>query len=245
MERNIYTLPTIAMRGIVVFPYMQLNFDVARTASVKAIEAASAKDSRIFLVTQKDPEIEKPATEDLYNIGTIAVIKQIMHLPGNVTRIIVKGVSRAVVNDYRSFEPYIETEVMEINEIYSEISDVEEAYCRALKRKAEELAHSMGQEWIEEFEFYNTIEELAPIAFEEYKKISKVMCANVDFYSGLVYTMLNIPKELYTPIFAISRIAGWSAHRLEELAVSNRIIRPAYKNVGGKQPYVNLMDREE
>lgn len=138
MERNIYTLPTIAMRGIVVFPYMQLNFDVARTASVKAIEAASAKDSRIFLVTQKDPEIEKPATEDLYNIGTIAVIKQIMHLPGNVTRIIVKGVSRAVVNDYRSLEPYIETEVMEINEIYSEISDVEEAYCRALKRKAEE-----------------------------------------------------------------------------------------------------------
>ena len=116
---------------------------------------------------------------------------------------------------------------------------------RLLKRKAEELAHSMGQEWIEEFEFYNTIEELAPIAFEEYKKISKVMCANVDFYSGLVYTMLNIPKELYTPIFAISRIAGWSAHRLEELAVSNRIIRPAYKNVGGKQPYVSLMDREE
>ena len=116
---------------------------------------------------------------------------------------------------------------------------------RLLKRKAEELAHSMGQEWIEEFEFYKTIEELAPIAFEEYKKISKVMCANVDFYSGLVYTMLNIPKELYTPIFAISRIAGWSAHRLEELAVSNRIIRPAYKNVGGKQPYVSLMDREE
>ena len=73
----------------------------------------------------------------------------------------------------------------------------------------------------------------------------RVMCANVDFYSGLVYTMLNIPKELFTPIFAISRIAGWSAHRLEELAVSNRIIRPAYKNVGQKQPYVDLSDRRE
>ena len=71
------------------------------------------------------------------------------------------------------------------------------------------------------------------------------MCANVDFYSGLVYTMLNIPKELYTPIFAISRIAGWSAHRLEELAVSNRIIRPAYKNVGGKQGYIDLSERTE
>lgn len=115
---------------------------------------------------------------------------------------------------------------------------------KLLKRKAEELAHSMGQEWVEEFEFYKAVEELAPVAFEEYRKIPKIMCANVDFYSGLVYTMLNIPKELYTPIFAISRIAGWSAHRLEELAVSNRIIRPAYKNVGGKQPYIDMADRE-
>ena len=114
---------------------------------------------------------------------------------------------------------------------------------KLLKRKAEELAHSMGQEWVDEFEFYKAVEELAPVAFEEYRKIPKIMCANVDFYSGLVYTMLNIPKELYTPIFAISRIAGWSAHRLEELAVSNRIIRPAYKNVGGKQPYVDMSDR--
>lgn len=115
---------------------------------------------------------------------------------------------------------------------------------RLLKRKAEELANVMGPEWVKEFEFYKAVEELAPVAFEEYKKSSKVMCANVDFYSGLVYTMLNIPKELYTPIFAISRIAGWSAHRLEELAVSNRIIRPAYKNVGGKRPYIDLADRE-
>lgn len=116
---------------------------------------------------------------------------------------------------------------------------------KLLKRKAEELAAALGGEWEEELNFYKTVEELAPSAFEEYKNSSKVMCANVDFYSGLVYTMLNIPKELFTPIFAISRIAGWSAHRLEELAVSNRIIRPAYKNVGQKQPYVDLSDRRE
>ena len=116
---------------------------------------------------------------------------------------------------------------------------------KLLKRKAEELAAALGGEWEEELNFYKTVEELAPSAFEEYKNSPKVMCANVDFYSGLVYTMLNIPKELFTPIFAISRIAGWSAHRLEELAVSNRIIRPAYKNVGQKQPYVDLSDRRE
>lgn len=112
-----------------------------------------------------------------------------------------------------------------------------------LKRKAAELASALGGKWEKEFEFYKTVEELSLQAFDEFKNSSKVMCANVDFYSGLVYTMLNIPKELFTPIFAISRIAGWSAHRLEELAVSNRIIRPAYKNVGSKQSYIDMSDR--
>lgn len=112
-----------------------------------------------------------------------------------------------------------------------------------LKGKAEELANELGREWKDEFEFYKRIEKLAPYVFEKFKSSDKVLCANVDFYSGLVYSMLNIPKELYTPIFAISRIAGWSAHRLEELAVSNRIIRPAYKNVGEKKQYTELKDR--
>ena len=112
-----------------------------------------------------------------------------------------------------------------------------------LKNKAEELADSLGGEWKEEFEFYKRIEKVAPSVFDKFKHSSKSMCANVDFYSGLVYTMLNIPKELYTPIFAISRIAGWSAHRLEELAVNNRIMRPAYKNVGKKKPYTELEQR--
>ena len=93
MEKKIYNLPTVAMRNIVIFPYMQLNFDVARSESVKAVEAASAKDSRIFLVTQRDAEEEKVSAQSLYTTGTIAVIKQIMHLPGNVTRLIVKGIS--------------------------------------------------------------------------------------------------------------------------------------------------------
>ncbi|MBO7406496.1 MAG: citrate synthase, partial [Clostridia bacterium] len=77
----------------------------------------------------------------------------------------------------------------------------------------------------------------------EIKHSDKQLCANVDFYSGLVYSMLNIPKALFTPIFAISRISGWCAHRLEELAITNRIIRPAYKNVGHKQVYEELSER--
>ena len=89
MENNIHILPAVAMRGIVVFPYMELNFDVARSESVKAIESASNKDSRIFLVTQKQVETERPTEKDLYRGGTIAVIKQILHLPGKETRLIV------------------------------------------------------------------------------------------------------------------------------------------------------------
>ena len=71
----------------------------------------------------------------------------------------------------------------------------------------------------------------------------KLMCANVDLYSGLVYRILGISEELFTPIFAISRVAGWCAHRIEEVTGKNRIIRPAYKYVGGTQEYIPLEDR--
>lgn len=110
-----------------------------------------------------------------------------------------------------------------------------------LKEKAQELAKSSGNE--QEYNLYTTIERLAPEAFANVKKIDKIVCANVDFYSGFVYQMLGIPKELYTPIFAISRIAGWSAHRIEELINGNRIIRPAYKNVLPKARYARLNER--
>ena len=71
----------------------------------------------------------------------------------------------------------------------------------------------------------------------------KGVSINVDFYSGFVYDMLGLPLELYTPIFAIARIAGWSAHRLEELANNGKIIRPAYKSISGERPYVNIEER--
>jgi citrate synthase len=77
----------------------------------------------------------------------------------------------------------------------------------------------------------------------ERKRVFKNVCANVDFYSGFVYTMLGIPEELFTPIFAIARIPGWSAHRLEELLNANKIIRPAYMYVGRHVPYQSIEER--
>ena len=112
---------------------------------------------------------------------------------------------------------------------------------KILKARAMELAK--GTEIEREFSLLNTVEELTPEIFAEQKGDKKVICANVDMYSGLVYKMLNIPVELYTPLFAISRMAGWSAHRIEEMLTGNRIIRPAYKAVAKQREYVPLLNR--
>jgi citrate synthase len=114
-----------------------------------------------------------------------------------------------------------------------------------LKVKARELAEEKGK--MDEFKLYESIEELAPEVFTKYKggPDAKVISPNVDFYSGFVYRCIDIPKELYTPIFAVSRIAGWCAHRLEEVTFSSkRIIRPAYKNIYGRVDYENMSERE-
>lgn len=112
-----------------------------------------------------------------------------------------------------------------------------------LKEKARLLSNEKGME--EEFELYNRIEKMAPQVFADVKGDTKMLCANVDFYSGLVYKMLNIPLEMYTPIFAIARTAGWCAHRIEEVLCGGRIIRPAYKSLCRKlnRHYTNLEER--
>ena len=110
-----------------------------------------------------------------------------------------------------------------------------------LKEKAKELASSRGLG--KEFELYERVAYLSPGVFKNVKNSDKVVSANVDFYSGFVYDMLDIPNELYTPIFCIARIAGWCAHRIEELISGGRIIRPAYRNILRNKEYVPLGKR--
>ena len=95
-----------------------------------------------------------------------------------------------------------------------------------------------------ELNLYMTIEELAPEVFAEVKGSRKEISANVDFYSGFVYSILNIPAELYTPLFAVARVPGWCAHRIEEHLTGQRIIRPAYKSVVTKKRYTPMSDRD-
>ncbi|MBQ3125114.1 MAG: citrate/2-methylcitrate synthase [Clostridia bacterium] len=114
--------------------------------------------------------------------------------------------------------------------------------CVLLKQYAANLADN-NPEWQKEFNLYNLVEKLTPACFKRVKNNKKVMCANVDMYSGFVYKMLGIAPEMYTPLFAISRIAGWCAHRLEETIGCSRIIRPAYKSIAEKKDYIPLEER--
>ena len=112
---------------------------------------------------------------------------------------------------------------------------------RVFKSFVERLAVAKGRE--KDFALYSMVENLAPEVIAEKRHIYKGVSANVDFYSGFVYSMLDIPLELYTPIFAIARIVGWSAHRMEELVNMDKIIRPAYRSIMPEKAYVPLEER--
>ena len=110
-----------------------------------------------------------------------------------------------------------------------------------LKKHSKDLAYEKGMQ--REYDCLCQIEKLAPVVFKELKGSTKNVCANVDLFSGLVYRILGISEELFTPIFAISRVAGWCAHRMEEVEFANRIIRPAYKYVGEHTDFIPFEER--
>ena len=121
------------------------------------------------------------------------------------------------------------------------VYSISDPRARIFKNYVEKLSKEKGLD--KEFALYSMVERLAPEVIAEERKIYKGVSANVDFYSGFVYRMLGLPLELYTPIFAIARISGWSAHRIEELINAGKIIRPAYKSVAKHVGYVPLDDR--
>ena len=131
MEKNIRSLPLLPLRGLSIFPYMVLHFDVGREKSIKALEEAMINDQLIFLVTQKDPNTDLPSEEDFYKVGTIARIKQLLKLPGDTIRVLVEGISRAEIKEILSEDPFFVVEVVEKSE------DIEEGNIEleALKRR--------------------------------------------------------------------------------------------------------------
>ena len=121
------------------------------------------------------------------------------------------------------------------------VYSVSDPRANTFKGFVQSLAKEKGRE--KEYRLYANVEKIAIDVIAKKRKIYKGVSANVDFYSGFVYSMLNLPLELYTPIFAIARIAGWSAHRMEELVNDGKIIRPAYKNVAQYKEYIPLCER--
>lgn len=121
------------------------------------------------------------------------------------------------------------------------VYSISDPRAKVFKGFVEKLSVEKGME--AEFRLFDKVERLAADVIKEKRKIYKGVSANVDFYSGFVYRMLDLPMELFTPIFAIARISGWSAHRMEELVNAGKIIRPAYKNVMAQRDYVKMEDR--
>ena len=121
------------------------------------------------------------------------------------------------------------------------VYSISDPRAKVFKGFVEKLSIEKGME--KEYQLYSNVERLAPVVIAEERRIYKGVSANVDFYSGFVYQMLGLPNELFTPLFAVARMAGWSAHRIEELINQGKIIRPAYKAVKKNQPYIPMNER--
>jgi citrate synthase len=194
---------------------------------------------------------------DIYSSVTSAIgsLKGPLHGGANVRVLEMMENLKAHVKDWTS-ETEVEEYLLKIlnkkaNDMSGKIYGIGHAVytisdprAAILKSKARELAIEKGR--LDEFELYSMVERLTPEVFRLFKgeKSTKVVCINVDFYSGFVYACLDIPKELYTPLFAVARVSGWCTHRIEELTFSaKRLIRPAFKNVYGKHDYIPISER--
>lgn len=130
MEKDLRNIPLIPLRGITIFPYMVMHFDVGREKSILALEEAMLNNSEIFLVSQKDAKIEEPEADDIYSIGTVCTIKQILKLPGDTARVLVEGLHRGRVNNFIQFDPFLKAEV----EILEAVECKDDKKCEALIR---------------------------------------------------------------------------------------------------------------
>lgn len=178
----------------------------------------------------------------LHGGANIQVVEMLDHLKKNISDWSDVNEIDAYLNRMLNKEVYNKTGL--IYGIGHAVYTISDPRAVVLKEMARSLAEEKGLQ--KEFAFLELLEERAVKAFMNFKgdSINKQVCANVDFYSGFVYEAIGLPKEVYTPLFAMSRIIGWMAHRIEELNfTSKRIIRPAYKNVGENQKFVRLKDR--
>lgn len=164
MERELKYMPVVPMRGMVLFPYMSLNFDAAREISIKALEAASEQNLPVFLAAQRDAGTEKPSFDDIYSIGTVAQIKQIMRMPGGITRVIVRGTARGIIEEVTGLQPYMEAGILEYDDMPGEDMPISVAYARRLKKTYEEYFSQNPKLSAENFMKVMSIDDLGELS---------------------------------------------------------------------------------
>jgi citrate synthase len=231
--------------------YSKLAADLVDLALVIHAEHGGGNNSTFTMRVTSSTET------DIYSATTSAIgsLKGPLHGGANYKVLSMMEDIKKNVNDWQS-EKEVEEYLLKIlrKEAYDRtgkiygvghaVYTISDPRVILLKEKAKEFAAEVGRS--EEYELYAMIERITPDIFSKFKgdKNEKVVCVNVDFYSGFVYSCIGIPKELFTPLFAMARVPGWCAHRIEELTYSaKRIIRPAFKNVYGRRDYVPLAQR--
>ena len=232
--------------------YSRLQADLIDLSLVLHAEHGGGNNSTFTMRVTSSTET------DIYSAVTSAIgsLKGPLHGGANLR---VLGMMEDIKNNVKNWKDEAEVEAYLLKILKKEAHDrtgiiygighavytISDPRAILLKEKARELAVEAGRS--DEFELYSLVERITPEVFRKFKgeQSTKVVCINVDFYSGFVYSCIGIPKELYTPLFAMARIAGWCAHRMEELTFSaKRIIRPAFKNVYGPKEYIPLELRD-
>ena len=186
MTNQNIVLPSIALRGTTILPGMIVHFDVSRERSIKAIEAAMLHDQKIFLVTQKDPEVETPDASGVYQVGTIAYIKQVVKLPQNLLRVLVEGIGRGLLVKFEQEFPFLRSEITPVDE---ESIQMPEALMEAMHRSLKELFHrycmengKISKELVTQILNIEQIEELVeqiavniPLSYQNKQKILEAL----------------------------------------------------------------------
>ena len=170
---NTEVMPVVPMRGIVVFPGMNLNFDAGRDVSVKALELAAEEKTSVFLTTQRNAEVEKPHMNDLYPVGTVVKIKQVMKIPGNGVRVVVEGIKRGILCEIISTSPYYEAIIEDTEEFRADSQKLEEAYLRSL--------HSMYEEYFARAPKTASEQFMAVMSSNDIGRVCDIIVSAIDF----------------------------------------------------------------
>ena len=201
MNNTIKVMPAIALRGTTILPDMIVHFDISREKSVKAVEEAMTQDQKIFLVTQKDPKVEEPAIDDLYRIGTIAMVKQVVKMPKGVLRVLVEGLERAELVELEEEISYLEAEVAGFETEEQVLPDnLKEAMVRSIKdiflvycRENQKISKELSNQILDIEEIGHLVDQICinlPLGFEQRQQLLEAVSLD-DRYELLGVIMSN------------------------------------------------------